>query len=101
MSLLSGNMDTVQLLGYPIAGALGGLGLAGMNKYYSQALYGNSSNDPFIGNSWDFVLTGASIGGGVAAVSAGIKYQAQQLKLQRYQGLSETSMKMLAMGGKL
>ena len=99
--MLNANMSTTQaLIGYPILGGLGGLGLSSMNKYYSQSLYGNSSNDPFIGSSWDFVLTGASLGGGAALVSAGIKYQAQQLKLQRYDGLSDVSKRLLAMGGK-
>ena len=98
--MLNANMSTVQtMIGYPVLGGLGGLGLASMNKYYSQSLYGNSSNDPFIGSSWDFVLTGASLGGGAALVSAGIKYQAQQLKLQRFDGLSDVSRRLLAKGG--
>lgn len=102
--------NTQMLIGYPIVGALGGLGLGTLNQYYSQNVYGNSSNDPFIGASWDFVLSGASIGGGVALASAGIKYQAQQLKLQRTSQaieqslgtnqISETSRRLLAMSGK-
>ena len=103
--MLNANMSTTQaLIGYPILGGLGGLGLSSMNKYYSQSLYGNSSNDPFIGSSWDFVLTGASIGGGAALVSAGIKYQAAHMrnsKIAEYtsQGLSRDSAKLLAMAG--
>lgn len=102
--------NTQMLIGFPIVGALGGLGLGTLNQNYSQNLYGNSSNDPFIGASWDFVLTGASIGGGVALASAGIKYQAQQLKLQRQtrmledsfgtSQMSDMSKRLLAMSGK-
>lgn len=104
------NSLTQQLIGYPIVGALGGLGLGTANQYFSNNLYGNSSNDPFVGLNWDFVLTGASIGGGVALASAGIKYQAQQLKSQRTssfinEGLggasvSPTTAKLLAMSGR-
>lgn len=82
MGVINGSHVT-QFLGYPIVGALGGLGMGALNQNFSNNIYGNSSNDPFIGANWDFVLTGASIGGGVALASAGIKYQAQQLKAQR------------------
>lgn len=102
--------NTQMLIGYPIVGALGGLGLGSLNQYYSQNVYGNSSNDPFIGASWDFVLSGAALGGAAALASAGIKYQAQQLKLQRASSameqalgtdqISNTSRRLLAMTGK-
>ena len=37
--MLNANMSTVQtMIGYPVLGGLGGLGLASMNKYYSQSL---------------------------------------------------------------
>ena len=101
---------TQQLIGFPIVGAIGGLGLGSLNQNFSQNLYGNSANDPFIGANWDFVLSGASIGGGIALASAGIRYQAQQLKLQRTaqvlensfgtSQMSDMSRKMLAMSGK-
>lgn len=101
---------TQQFIGFPIVGALGGLGLGTMNQNFSNNLYGNSSNDPFIGLNWDFVLTGAALGGGAALASAGIKYQAQQMKLQRaseflntgLNGLeiSPMSAKLLAMSGR-
>ena len=100
------NMQTShQLISFPVAGAAAGLGLYGANTYYSQALYGNSMNDPFMGQAWDFVLTGAGIGGGAALVSAGIKFQAAQLRNSRIneytsQGLSHTSAQLLAMSGK-
>lgn len=91
------NFSTPQMLiGFPVLGALGGLGMGMSNKYYGHNLYGNSTNDPFIGSSWDFVVTGASIGGGAALLSAGIKHQAQQIKLQQY---SDTTRKMMAMSG--
>lgn len=109
MNLFNSSM-TQQMIGYPIAGAVGGLGLGTLNQYYSNNLYGNSSNDPFIGLNWDFVLTGASLGGGVALASAGIKYQAQQMKTQRISsfvndglnsgGLTAMEAKLLAMSGK-
>lgn len=101
--------NTQMLIGYPIVGGLGGLGLGAANQYFSQNLYGNSSNDPFIGANWDFVLTGAALGGAVGLASAGIKYQAQQLKSQRtsqyvedsLRGINatETTRRMLAMSG--
>ena len=99
---------TQQFIGYPIVGALGGLGLGTLNQNYSNNLYGNSSNDPFLGLNWDFVLAGASLGGGAALASAGIKYQAQQLKTQRISsftnnvpgGLTAMEQKLLAMSGK-
>lgn len=101
---------TQQFIGYPIVGALGGLGYGTLNQNFSNNLYGNSSNDPFIGLNWDFVLTGASIGGGAALASAGIKYQAQQMKMQRtssfvnegLNGVTLTAMesKLLAMSGR-
>lgn len=99
-----------QMIGFPIVGALGGLGYGTLNQNFSNNLYGNSSNDPFLGLNWDFVLTGASLGGGVALASAGIKYQAQQMKLQRtssfvnegLNGVTLTAMesKLLAMSGR-
>ena len=101
---------TQQFIGYGIVGSLGGLGLGTLNQNFSNNLYGNSSNDPFIGLNWDFVLTGASIGGGAALASAGIKYQAQQMKMQRtssfvnegLNGVTLTAMesKLLAMSGR-
>lgn len=101
---------TQQFIGLPIAGALGGLGYGTLNQNYSNNLYGNSSNDPFLGLNWDFVLTGASIGGGVALASAGLKYQAQQMKLSRVSNfvndglnnveISDMSRKLLAMAGR-
>lgn len=101
---------TQQFIGYPIVGALGGLGLGTLNQNFSNNLYGNSSNDPFTGLNWDFVLTGASLGGGVALASAGIKYQAQQMKIQRTSSfvneglngakISATTAKLLAMSGR-
>ena len=100
------NMQTShQLIGYPVVGASMGLALGMANTYYSQALYGNSMNNPFLGDTWDFVLTGAGIGGGAALVSAGIKFQAAQLRNSRIseytsQGLSHTSAQLLAMSGK-
>ena len=108
MSIVNGlvnNSMTSQLISYPIVGAAAGLGFMGLNKMYSQSLYGSSMNDPFMGDGWDFVLTGAGIGGGVALVSAGIKYQAAHMrnsKIAEYtsQGLSRDSAKLLAMSGK-
>lgn len=101
--------NTQMLIGFPIVGGLGGLGLSASNQHFSQNLYGNSSNDPFIGASWDFVLGGAALGGATALASAGIKYQAQQLKTQRtsqyvedsLRGLNatETTRRMAAMSG--
>ena len=101
---------TQQFIGLPVVGALGGLGLGTLNQNFSNNIYGNSSNDPFMGLNWDFVLTGASIGGGVALASAGIKYQAQQMKIQRtsnfvnegLNGVTLTTMeqKLLAMSGR-
>lgn len=101
---------TQQFIGYPVAGAIGGLGLGTLNQNYSNNLYGNSSNDPFLGLNWDFVLSGASLGGGIALASAGIKYQAQQMKIQRASSfvndglngatLSATSAKLMAMSGR-
>lgn len=99
-----------QFIGYPVVGALGGLGYGTLNQNYSNNLYGNSSNDPFMGLNWDFVLTGASLGGGVALASAGIRYQAQQMKMQRTSSfvneglngiqLSSMQSKLLAMSGR-
>lgn len=101
---------TQQFIGYPIVGALGGLGFGTLNQNFSNNLYGNSSNDPFMGANWDFVLTGAALGGGAALASAGIKYQAQQMKLQRTSdfinsglnglGISSDSARLLAMSGR-
>lgn len=103
--------NTQMLMGFPIVGAMGGLGLGSMNQYYSQNLYGNSMNDPFIGSNWDFVLTGAALGGVAGLASAGIKYQAQQLKTQRSSqyvedslramNATETTRKMMALSGML
>ena len=107
--MINANMKQ-QFIGIPIVGALGGLVYGTLNQNYSNNIYGNSSNDPFMGLNWDFVLTGASIGGGVALASAGIKYQAQQMKLQRtssfvnegLNGVELTAMerKLLAMSGR-
>lgn len=93
-----------QLIGFPIVGASAGLALNAANNYYSQSLYGSGLNNPFTGDAWDFVLTGASIGGGAALISAGIKFQAQQLKTQRVndfvsQGLSKNESQLLALIG--
>lgn len=109
MNLLNTSMKQ-QLIGFPIVGGLGGLAYGTLNQNFSNNLYGNSSNDPFLGANWDFVLTGASIGGGAALASAGIKYQAQQLKTQRTSSfvneglngvkLTDMETKLLAMAGR-
>lgn len=103
-SMISGSMKS-QLIGYPLVGASAGLAVGMANNYFSDNLYGNSMNDPFLGSTWDFVLTGASLGGGAALISSGIKFQAQQMKIQRVNnfvemGLSETSNRLLAISGK-
>ena len=74
MSIANGlvnNSMTSQLISYPIVGAAAGLGFMGLNKMYSQSLYGSSMNDPFMGDGWDFVLTGAGWGHGVGLCQIG------------------------------
>lgn len=67
------------LLGYTAVGSAAGLAAgAAINSVSHNSKDKAGSHDGLIGNNWDFIKTGASVGGVVALASAGIEVAARR-----------------------
>lgn len=67
------------LLGYTAVGSAAGLAVgAAVHSVSPDSKDKAGSHDGLIGNNWDFIKTGASVGGAVALASAGIEVAARR-----------------------
>lgn len=83
------------MVGTTTAGVLGGLGYSVYNKTYGTSVYGSNYSDPYVGYA-DFAIHGAALGAAAGLASAGLRYQANQKKLEH---LSDATKQMYKMFG--